>query len=57
MSDDPRHVESGSYPLLSVEQLEVLPVLSAKLQYFEIPTVAPAMSQDEKIQFLDVILK
>ena len=57
MSDDPRHVEPGSYPLLSVQQLEVLPVLSAKLQYFEIPTVAPAMSQDEKIQFLDVILK
>ena len=57
MSDDPRHVRPGSYPLLSVQQLEVLPVLSAKLQYFEIPTVAPAMSQDEKIQLLDAVLK
>ena len=57
MSDDPRHVEPGSYPLLSVQQLEVLPVLSTKLQYFEIPTLASAMSQDEKIQLLDVILK
>ena len=57
MSDGPRHVQPGSYLLLSIQPLEVLPVLSAKLQYFEIPNVAPAMSQDEKIQLLNTILK
>ena len=50
-------IHPGSYPILSVAALEVLPVLSAKLQYVEIPSTAPPMSQDEKIQFLDIILK
>ena len=50
-------LQPGSYPTLSVQQLEVLPALSAKLQYVEIPSVAPSMSQDEKIHFLDIMLK
>ena len=46
-----------SYTTLSVQQLEVLATLSAKLKYVEIPSVAPSMSQDEKIHFLDIMLK
>ena len=51
------YIQPGNYPTLSVQHLEILPNLSAKLQYFEVPTVAPAMSYEEKTTLLDVILK
>ena len=44
-------------PTLSVQQLEILLTLSKMLHYFEIPSVAPAMSQEEETNFLDVMLK
>ena len=43
------------YPNLSEEHLEILPNLNLKLQYQDVPTVAPILSHEA--QFLNVILK
>ena len=51
------YIQVANYPSLNVEHLEILPNLAAKLQYHEVPTVPPIMSQDKKSAFLDVLLK
>ena len=50
-------VDIPSYPSFNIQHLEILPALSAKLQYFEIPTSAPMMSSEEKAAFLDILIK
>ena len=45
------------YPNLNIHHLEILPVFSARLQYHEIPSSAPMMSSDEKVAFLDILIK
>ena len=51
------YIQPGNYPILSTQHLEILPNLSARLQYCEVPTVPPIMSHEEKTTFLDVLLK
>ena len=51
------YIQVLDYPNLSEEHLEILPNLNVKLQYQDVPTVAPILSHEEKAQFLDVILK
>ena len=51
------YIQVLDYPNLSEEHLEILPNLNLKLQYQDVPTVAPILSPEKKAQFLDVILK
>ena len=51
------YIQVLDYPNLSKEHLEILPNLNVKLQYQDVPTIAPILSHEEKAQFLDVILK
>ena len=46
-----------TYPNLRSEHLEILPNLSNKIDYQEIPTMLPVLSSDEKANFLNIILK
>ena len=50
-------VDIPSYPSLNIQHLEILPALSAKLQYFDIPYSAPMMSCEEKVAYLDILIK
>ena len=47
----------ATYPNLRSEHLEILPNLSNKIDYMEIPTTLPVLSSNEKANFLDTILK
>ena len=52
-----QYIQVLDYHNLSEEHLEILPNLNLKIQYQDVPTVAPILSPEEKAQFLDVILK
>ena len=52
MSDQP-----PSYPNLRTEHLEILPNLSNRICYQDIPTTLPALSSDEKATFLNIMVK
>ena len=54
MSDQ---IQVLDYPSLRDEYLEILPNLSLRIQYQDIPTVAPALSSEDKAAFLDILLK
>ena len=45
-----------SYPNLGPEHLEILPNLSNKIAYQDVPTTIPPLSPDQKASFLDAIL-
>ena len=47
----------ASYPNLGPEHLEILPNLSNKIAYQDVPTTIPPLSPDQKASFLDAILK
>ena len=51
------YIQVSDYPSLSEEHLEILPNLTVKLQYQDVPTVAPILSYEEKSALLDVLLK
>ena len=51
------YIQVLDYPNLKEEHLEILPNLSLKIHYQEIPTVAPILSGEDKAAFLDVLLK
>ena len=42
------YIQVLDYPNLSEEHLEILPNLNVKLQYQDVPTVAPILSYEEK---------
>ena len=46
-----------SYPSLRTEHLEILPTLSQRICYQDIPTMMPALSSDEKATFLNIMVK
>ena len=46
-----------TYPSLRSEHLKILPNLSNRICYQEIPTTLPSLSSDEKANFLNIILK
>ena len=52
MSDQP-----PSYPNLRTEHLEILPNLSQRICYQDIPTKMPDLSSDEKATFLNIMVK
>ena len=54
MSDQ---IPSANYPSLKTEYLEILPNLSNKILYQEIPTSLPNLRVEEKAVFLHTILK
>ena len=54
MSDQ---VQTPSYPSLRTEHLEILPNLSQRICYQDIPTMMPALSSDEKATFLNIMVK
>ena len=47
----------ATYPSLRSEHLKILPNLSNRICYQEIPTTFPSLSSDEKDNFLNIILK
>ena len=47
----------ASYPNLGPEHLEILPNLSNKIAYQDVPTTIPPLSPEQKASFLDAILK
>ena len=47
----------ATYPNLRSEHLKILPNLSNRILYQEIPTTIPSLSSDEKANFLNIILK
>ena len=47
----------ASYPNLGPEHLEILPNLSNKIDYQDVPTTIPPLSPEQKASFLDAILK
>ena len=47
----------ASYPDLGPEHLEILPNLSNKINYQDVPTTLPPLSPEQKASFLDAILK
>ena len=51
------YIQVSDYTSLSEEHLEILPNLTVKLQYQDVPTVAPILSHEEKAALLDVLLK
>ena len=42
------YIQVLDYPNLSEEHLEILPNLNVKLQYQDVPTVAPILSNKEQ---------
>ena len=54
MSDQ---VQILNYPSLRDEHLEILPNLSQRIHYQDIPTLAPALSSEEKASFLNIMVK
>ena len=54
MSDQ---IQVLDYPNLREEHLEILPNLSLRIQYQDIPTVAPVLSSEDKAAFLDILVK
>ena len=54
MSDQ---ISSANYPSLKTEYLEILPNLSNKILYQEIPSSLPNLTVEEKAVFLNTILK
>ena len=46
-----------TYPSLRSEHLEILPNLSNRISYQDIPTTLPALSSDEKANFLNTMIK
>ena len=46
-----------SYPNLRTEHLEILPNLSQRICYQDIPKTMPALSSDEKATFLNIMVK
>ena len=54
MSDQ---IATTQYPSLKMEYLEIIPNLSNRILYQEIPTDIPNLSLEEKANFLNTILK
>ena len=54
MSDQ---IATTQYPSLKSEYLEIIPNLSNRILYQEIPTCLPNLSLEEKALFLNTILK
>ena len=54
MSDQ---IPTTQYPSLKLEYLEIIPNLSNRILYQEIPTDIPNLSLEEKAKFLDTVLK
>ena len=54
MSDQ---IPTTQYPSLKLEYLEIIPNLSNRILYQEIPTDVPNLSLEEKAKFLDTVLK
>ena len=54
MSDQ---IATTNYPSLKSEYLEIIPNLSNKILYQEIPTSLPNLSLEEKALFLNTLLK
>ena len=46
-----------TYPSLRSEHLEILPNLSNRILYQDIPTTLPSLSSDEKATFLNIMVK
>ena len=46
-----------NYPSLRSEHLEILPNLSNRILYQDVPTTLPVLSSDEKATFLNTIVK
>ena len=47
----------ATYPSLRSEHLEILPNLSNRILYQDIPTTLPSLSSDEKATFLSIMIK
>ena len=50
-------ISSSNYPSLKTEYLEILPNLSNKILYQEIPSSLPNLTVEEKAVFLNTIAK
>ena len=50
-------ISSSSYPSLKTEHLEILPNLSNKILYQEIPSSLPNLTVEEKAVFLNTVAK
>ena len=50
-------ISSSNYPSLKTEYLEILPNLSNKILYQEIPSSLPNLTVEEKVVFLNTVAK